>query len=271
MNLTRFREQPVHRYLLSKAVELLREDPRVEGLYVSGSPHTDDYSDIDLMILSSEENRRSLEAEKREIASQVGELMAEAMAMVPHTYVVVYRPGVKMDYCFHLCPENPRPDKALIDIVYDPKDHLAELVAKSREMTWEIDVDELRNRVQHYYVTFSYTVAKLERGELWEARDCAEYHRQILITFEDILARRKGEGYRRLEQKLSQEKLALLRRTIPTDVTRRELARCIDLCREYFDTKLKHRLSELGAHPDAYAENMTALYEEGRSRVLELP
>jgi hypothetical protein len=124
-------------------------------------------------------------------------------------------------------------------------------VAKSRERTWEIDVDELRNRVQHYYATFSYTVAKLERGELWEARDCVEFYRQVLLTFEDILARRKREGYRRLQQKPSQEKLALLGRTVPTDVTRQELVRCIDLCREYFDTYLKERLSELGAHPDA--------------------
>jgi hypothetical protein len=74
-------------------------------------------------------------------------------------------------------------------------------VAKSRERTWEIDVDELRTRVQHYYATFSYTVAKLERGELWEARDCVEFYRQVLLTFEDILARRKREGYRRLQQK----------------------------------------------------------------------
>jgi hypothetical protein len=73
------------------------------------------------MILSIEENRRSLEVERLQIASHVGEIMAEAMSLAPDTYVVEYRPGVKMDYCFHLHPEKPRPDKALIDIVYDPK------------------------------------------------------------------------------------------------------------------------------------------------------
>ncbi len=257
--------------LLSRAVELLRDDPRVEGLYVSGSIHTDDYSDIDLMILSSEENRRSLEAERLEIASRVGEIMAEAVAMVPHTYVVVYKPGIKMDYCFHLHPEKPRPDKALIDIVYDPGGHLGELVARSREMAWEIDVDELRNRVQHYYTTFSYTVAKLERGELWEARDCVEFYRQTLITFEDILARRKRERYRRLRQKLPRERLAHLEETMPMSLDRRELIRCIDILREYFDTHLKGRFVELGVHPDPYAENMNAFYYKGRKRVLELP
>jgi hypothetical protein len=53
-------------------------------------------------------------------------------------------------------------------------------------------------------------------------------------------------------------------------MTRQELVRCIDLCREYFDTNLKERLSELGVHPDAYAKDMTALYMEGRSSELEL-
>lgn len=66
-----------------------------------------------------------------------------------------------------------------------------------------------------------------------------------------------------------EEKLALLQLTMPTYNTRRELVRCIDLCREYFDTHLRQRLMELGAHPDAYAENLTAFYEEGRGRVLE--
>jgi hypothetical protein len=48
-----------------------------------------------------------------------------------------------------------------------------------------------------------------------------------------------------------EEKLALLRRTMPSYNTKRKLVRCIDLCSEYFDTYLRQWLMELGAHLDA--------------------
>ena len=266
----RFSGLPVHKALLGRAVEVLKGDGRVLGLYVSGSPDTDEFSDVDLMILSTAEDRVSLERDRVEIASRVGEIRAEAMAMVPHTYVVNYAGGVKMDYCFHVAPERPRPDKALIDIMYDPTGQLAVLVEESRKLAWDIDTEELQAQVKHYYVTFSYTAAKLERGELWDARDCVEWYRARMIHFEDVLAQRKRENYRRLERKLSPERLSHLESTIPRDLSRRELVRCTDECMGYFERYLKGRLQELGAHPDKYAENMNKHYRERRERVLTL-
>lgn len=268
--LRRFRDQPVHMGLLMRAADALKEDERVLGLYVSGNPDTDEFSDVDLMIVSKREDIRSLEEDRYMIASKVGEIRSEAMALVPHTYVVNYEEGVKMDYCFHVYPERPRPDKAYIDIIYDPTGHLAELMEASKGLSWDIDLDELRNRVQHYYVTFSYTVAKLERGELWDARDCVEFYRNTMITLESILAKRKKEGYRRIEQKLPREKLAHLEDTIPQDLSRPELVRCIDSCRSYFNKYLKDKLVALGLHPDTYAETMNQYYEEGKKRVLSI-
>jgi len=87
----------------------LKGDDRVKGLYLSGSPSTDEYSDIDLFVLSSVEDREGLERDRLKTASRVGKIMAEAMSTVPHTYVVVYEPGLKMDYCYHVLPEKPRP------------------------------------------------------------------------------------------------------------------------------------------------------------------
>lgn len=108
----------VHMGLLMRAVDALKEDERVLGLYVSGNPDTDEFSDVDLMIVSKREDIRSLEEDRYMIASKVGEIRSEAMALKPHTYVVNYEEGVKMDYCFHVYPERPRPDKAYIDIIY---------------------------------------------------------------------------------------------------------------------------------------------------------
>jgi hypothetical protein len=270
LNIKRFVGQPKLRQLISKAVEILIKDQRVKGMYLSGSPKTVEHSDIDLMILSTKEDRESLEKDRLKIASQVGEIKAEAMALVPHTYVVFYHPEeIKFDYCFHAFPEKIRPDKAEIDIVYDPAGHLHQLVEESSKKEWTIDLDNLNNRIRHFYVAIGYTIGKIARGELWESRDCVEFYRQILITFEDILAERKRENYRRLEQKLSDEKLTLLVQTIPRNLTRAEIFRSLDKIFEYFDTFLKEQFLKMNVFPIEYATGVTEYYNRKKSEILK--
>ena len=269
MNSKRYANQSKHERLVSKAVQLLIKDKRVKGLYLSGSTRTDEYSDIDLTILSTEEDRESLEKDRLKIASQLGEIKAEAMSLIPHTYVVFYhRDEIKFDFNFHAIPERNRPDKANIEILYDPTGQLYRLVEESAKMTWTIDSDELTNIIRHFYIVISYTISKIARGELWESRDCIEYYRQLLISFEDMHAKRKREGYRRLEQKLSAEKLRLLEQTIPRELTRSEVFRSFDAIFKYFDTFIKERLIEMDIFPTRYATSMMEFYRRKKKEIL---
>lgn len=271
LNIRRYSNQPNHQRLIAKAVEILTKDRRVKGLYLSGSPKTDEYSDIDLMILSSEEDRQSLEKDRLKIATQVGEIKAEAMSPgVPHTYVVFYHPEeIKFDYCFHTFPEKSRPDRANIDILYDPNGHLKELVREAAKEAWTIDLEELDNRIKHFYVGIGYTIPKIAREELWESRDCIEWYRKALITFEDILAKRKREGYRKLERKLQVKRLELLEQTIPTDLTKEEIFRSLDNIFGYFDSFLKKRLLEMNVFPEEYATKMKEYYNRKKGEILK--
>lgn len=110
-------------------------------------------------------------------------------------------------------------------------------------------MEELDNRIKHFYVGIGYTIPKIARGELWESRDCIEWYRKALITFEDILAKRKREGYRKLERKLQVKRLELLEQTIPTDLTKEEILQSLDNIFEYFDSFLKKRLLEMNVFP----------------------
>lgn len=166
-------------------------------------------------------------------------------------------------------PEKIRPDKTEIDIVYDPTGHLQQLVKESSKKEWTIDPDDLNNRIRHFYVAISYTIGKIARGELWESRDCVEFDRQILITFEDILAKRKRENYRRVEQKLSAERLTLLEQTIPKNLTRVEIFRSLGKVLEYFDKFLSERLMKMDVFPRQYAANMKEYYNRRRSEILK--
>jgi hypothetical protein len=270
LNYKRYVNQPKHRELVSKAVKVLIKDNRVKGLYLSGSSRTDEYSDVDLTILSTEQDRESLEKDRLMIASQIGEIKAEAMSLVPHTYVVFYVPEeIKFDFSFHVLPEPARPDRAKIDIIYDPTGHLHKIVEESEKMEWTIDLDDLNNKIGHFYVVICYTLSKIARGERWESRDCIEYYRQLLILLEDVLTKRKREGYRKLEQKLSAEKLALLEQTIPKSLTPREIFRSLDKIFEYFDAFLKERFVEMGIFPTKHAIKMMEYYQQKKKEILK--
>ncbi len=58
--LKRFVDQSRHMRLISEAVRILIKDQRVKGLDLSGSVRADEHSDIDLTIVSTEQDRQSL-------------------------------------------------------------------------------------------------------------------------------------------------------------------------------------------------------------------
>jgi hypothetical protein len=135
-------------------------------------------------------------------------------------------------------------------------------------MTWAVDPDDLNNIIRHF-VAISYTISKIARGELWESRDCVEYYRQILISFEDMLAERKREGYRRPEQKLSAQKLALLEQTIPKKLTPGEVFRSLDGIFKYSSIYLKGRFVEMSVFPTEYATRMMEFYHRKKKEILQ--
>ena len=173
-----------------------------------------------------------------------------------------------MDYYFHVLPEKPRPDRKFVGVLYDPSSHIEEIVERSKTASIEVSDEYLRNLVKHFYVALHYATTKLGRGELWESRDTVEYYRGLLISFEHMLDNRKRVGYRRLEQKLSKEKLLMLENTIPKDVTRIESIRALDAVLEYFDEYLKPRLAALGVYPETQARNMVKYYEREKGKML---
>ncbi|MHA1303447.1 MAG: nucleotidyltransferase domain-containing protein [Candidatus Heimdallarchaeaceae archaeon] len=269
-NSTRFGNLPRHRSLLERIVPKLLENKRIKGLYLSGSPKTDENSDIDLIILSSEEDREDLEKEVEDLAKKVGKIKVEAWAGVPHTYVVFYdAEEVKVDFSFHIFPEKRRPDRATIEILYDPTGDLQKLVEDSAALEWEIDLAYLEGRIKHFFAGIAYTVAKIDRGELWDGKDCVDFYGKYLIKFEDILAQRKQESYRRLEQKLSEDKLQLFNQIVVKEISRKEILRALDAVFSYFDKYLKEKLNDLGIYPEDYAEKMLEYYKKKKSEILK--
>ena len=267
----KFANLPKHQSLIDKAVEVLKEDSRVKGIYISGSRKADEFSDIDLGILCSKENFDSLKKDGFKIAKKIGEIKAESMAVIPDVYVVFYNPDeIKVDFCWEIIPKEIRPDHAYITNLYDPDGIIAEMMEKAWNMDWDINEKELGHFIKHFHIGISYTVLKLARGEMWDAYDCVDFYRKRLVKFEDMLAQRKPENYRRLESKLDEKQLKLLEQAIPVDLSKKEVFRAMDVIFEYFDTYLKERIRILDLYPDEDAKNMLEYYQRKKNEILNL-
>ena len=92
---------------------------------------------------------------------------------------------------------------------------------------------------------------------------------ELPVLSEDILAKRKRAGYRRLKQKLSAEKLALLEQTVPRGLAPKEIFSSLDEIFEYFDTFLKGKFVEMSIFPTECATEMMKYYYRKKKEVLE--
>jgi len=267
----KFNNLPDHQSLIDRIEDILIKDPRVKGLYIGGSKRADEFSDIDLIIwFNNEEDRESMKKDRLKIAEQIGEIKAESMSVFPYVYVVFYeKEEIKVDYCWVVFPAENRADRAHVDILYDPEGHLKKMKEESWQLDWDIDEDELKHKVKHYHIGISYTVLKISRGELWDAQDCIDFYRKYLMEFEDIIAQRKRENYRRLEEKLGPEKLKKFNETLVREISKKEMFRAMDAVFDYFNTYLKETIEVLNAFPYEQAEKMYGYYEKMKKNILE--
>ena len=191
------------------------------------------------------------------------------MSVFPYTYVTFYeKEEVKVDFSFSMIPPPPRPDKVNVDVIYDPDGHLAKMVEESTKLSWEVDLSDLRNKIQHFYMGLSYTISKIGRGEFWDALDCVDFYRKYLVEFEDTLAKRKRENYRRIEKKLDEKRLEAFNKIMVKELTRKNLFQAMDHMISYFERFLVERFRELDIYHETYAKNMMEFYERKKKEIL---
>ena len=267
----KFSNLPKHQDLVNKAVEVLKKDKRCRGIYVSGSQTADEYSDVDFTIICVEKDQKSLLDDRYKIAEMVGKIKCAAVPPVSDEMLVVFYEDeeVKFDFSFSKIPIDVRPDRVNIDILYDPEGHLKDIVDESKKLDWDIDLKFLKNRIKHHFLGISYTVSKFGRGELWDGHDCIEWYRRNILMFEDILAKRKREGYRRMEQKLDAKRQQIFEQTLVKEISRKELFRAMDVIILYFEHFLKKPLQELGFFDEISEKNMIEYYERKKDEILK--
>jgi predicted nucleotidyltransferase len=181
--------------LLGRLVDLFSRDPDVMGVFLGGSmasESADAWSDIDLRVLVAHSEHPSFVRRRKEIPTAIpGFLFNEWLHGAIHC-ISHFSDFVKADI-FYLDESNfaPSPWYGLpIRILHDPLGTIAEVVAKSRGLTFELDPDEIDRSVSKGTAAVHEAYRRLRRGELIFVQSLLDELRQHMTFADDWLHHR---------------------------------------------------------------------------------
>jgi predicted nucleotidyltransferase len=198
-----------HCTFLERAVERLRDDPRILGVAAAGSYATgtmDEFSDLDLVVGVEPDGIESLNAARRELAASLGPLVAAFTGEhvgEPRLLICLYagetgRPPLHVDLKFVALGDlGPRVDEPVVLWERDTRFRPALLQGTARWPTHDSQWIEDR-----FWIWVHYCACRIGRGELFEAIDFLAFLRsQVLGPLALLEAGAAPAGVRRLESR----------------------------------------------------------------------
>lgn len=233
---------PEHlRVVADNVVTEAAKDPRVLAVLAGGSVATgtsDEYSDLDLVLVCTDEGQPECLAEAKEFAARVGPLLSSFTGEhvgEPRLLIALYGPPlVHVDLKF-VTPDGLR-TRVEDGVVLWQRNDTVDLVRADSEASWpQVDPQWIEDR---FWVWAHYTTVKIARGELFEAIDALGMLRGAAIAPLATLGRtQRPAGVRRLET-LAPELVPQLRETVATadaDDCLRALRAAVDVYRKVRD------------------------------------
>jgi hypothetical protein len=185
--------------LLRDFVARFSGDPDVVGLFLGGSVaagNPDAWSDIDLRVLVTHPKHAFFVSRRREIPKQIpGFLFNEWLEGAIHC-ISHFSDFVKVDV-FYLDASSfaPSPWYSLpIRVLHDPFGIIAEVVAKSSGLGFELDSEEIGRSVSKGIAAIHEAYRRLRRGELVFVQSLLDELRQYMAFADDWLHHRPPQA-----------------------------------------------------------------------------
>ena len=211
---------PEHLREISEAIAAAAAgDSRMLAVIAGGSIATgtsDEYSDLDLVLVCTADARQECLAEAQEFAGRVGPLLASFTGEhvgEPRLLIALYGPPlVHVDLKF-ITPDDLR-QRVEDGLVLWQRDDTIDRVLTDSDSRWpQADPQWIEDR---FWVWVHYVAVKIARGELFEAIDALGMLRAAAIAPLAVIGRTaKPAGVRRLET-LAPELVPQLRETVAT-------------------------------------------------------
>jgi predicted nucleotidyltransferase len=192
------------RKFVDRAVDVLKQEPRICGIALRGSYITgnmDEYSDLDFMIVVESEHFKQMLDDRIAMAGKVGGLLSAFTGEhigVPSLLICLYdEPLIHVDYHFRPLDEaGERVD--LPAILYEKDGALTNAFKKSGSHEVKVDPQWFEDR---FWIWVHYIASKIGRRELFEALDTISFLRTTVIG--PLLLEKNGKipmGIRRIER-----------------------------------------------------------------------
>lgn len=233
---------PAHlRQLAEAVVAEAAADPRLLAVVAGGSIATgtsDEYSDLDLVLVCTPEGQAELLADPRSFAGRAGSLLAAFTGEhvgEPRLLIAFYGPPlVHVDLKFVTADDlRHRVEDGVV--LWQRDDTIDRMYGMSQPSWPQVDPQWIEDR---FWVWTHYTAVKIARGELFEAVEALGAIRSAAIAPLATLGRTaKPSGVRRLET-LAPELLPEFRATVATadrDDCFRALSASVELYRKVRD------------------------------------
>jgi hypothetical protein len=184
--------------LLATAVSRFKADPDVLGIFLGGSiaaGSADAYSDIDLRIVVKPERHLHFVEQRQELPKEwPGFLFNEWVPNAQHC-VSHFQPFGKIDIFYHSAAAlKPSPWYRLpIEILHDPKGIVADIVNRSKELSFAIGGDDVDLSISKGLAAAHETYRRAMRGELFYAQTLLDELRHHMMQADDWLNDRTPE------------------------------------------------------------------------------
>lgn len=222
-----------HERVVAAATRWAERDARVRALLLKGSlgrQEADERSDVDLLVVSEAGRLKELWAERRSIGEGLGGWLGgfdEVAWQAPHTFIGFCTGPVKVDFFFQ--EDEPDVDPWLRDgfrALFDP----CGLAERLRErLAAEPPRPDLDDFDTHAWDWLWFAHVKLRhRGQAWLLYvELVKFVETMLVTGFNVLAAEPWRGVWRLDERLPDDVLAMVRAALPASPSERELRRAV--------------------------------------------
>ena len=208
---------PPHQSFLEHALHRLQADPRILGVAGAGSLITgtmDQYSDLDLVVVSRSADSAAITRERRVIAEGLGPLLVSFTGEhvgEPRLLICLYdRPLLHVDVKFVSIDEFAERIENPV-VLWERGAELSSVIKKTRPVHPMPDLQWIEDR---FWIWVHYASLRLGRGELFELLDFLGFLRQVV--FGPLALAQHGQlprGVRRLET-LAPRHLEAMKKTV---------------------------------------------------------
>lgn len=200
-------------------IDTYKDDKRIIGIYISGScadNSYDIYSDVDMrFIVDTSDLNNSVTEFKMKLFNSTKNILFFEPCCFENAFIAHFDNFIKADIFFYTT-DMLKPSVWLRDIciIKDFDYFLLTLKQKSKQLTFEININNIENDISKYFALSHECFRRIKRKEYLYANELLQNMKEIIINFYDCLNDRVPILWYKVERRFNDNLLCIFSLTI---------------------------------------------------------